>query len=71
MQEFDLLCQTLSSPTNSKLQLKMPMSFSTSEYLTFHYFLRHPKAQPSPRPFDTLLPSNASLQAKEQSARLP
>lgn len=49
----------------------MAMPLSISMYLIFHYFLRHPKEQPLNRPFDTLLPSNASLQAKEQSARLP
>lgn len=56
---------------NPKLQMEVAMPLSISKYLIFHYFLRHPKERPPIRPFDTLLPSNASLPAKGQSARLP
>lgn len=55
----------------TKLQLTVAIPVSTPTSIVFHYFLRHPKEQPLNRPFDTLLHSNASLQAKEQGARLP
>lgn len=51
--------------------MEVAMPLSISKYLIFLYFLRHPKEQPLNRPFDTLLPSNASLLAKDQSAWLP